>query len=353
MKIIRLATFLDFGGVERRLEIISHICDEHEWVFCAINKGGTAEDYIRKQGKRVVCFRLSYKIPSILTLYKLYKFYKKEKPDVVHTSGAEANFHGVLAAKLAGVPVVVSEEIGIPSQGRMAKRIFSFIYALSDYVVGNSEPVIKYLQKENGVTSKKTVRIPNPMLFKPVSLRIENEDDVFRIVSVSRLEPVKNLESVLRVVAQLISEGFTIQYTIVGDGSHISELKALASSLGLEEKVVFAGYQNNPLPYLQAADLYVLTSFTEGFSNSLAEAMYSGTPSLSTKVGAAEEIISDSKNGWLVQPDDDSDLKQKIKTIIGIGKEERNQIGQIGKQTITENYSLEKHAGLLMQVYQK
>ncbi|WP_442787030.1 glycosyltransferase [Flavobacterium suncheonense] len=352
MKIVRLATFLDFGGVERRLETLSHIRDEHDWVFCAINKGGTAAENIQKQGKRVVCFGLSYKIPSFATIYKLYRFFKKEKPEVVHTSGAEANFHGVLAAKLAKVPVIVSEEIGIPSQSKTAKRIFKFIYNLSDYVIGNSAPVISYLEKENGVKRKKLQQIPNPMIFQELDERPERKDEILRIVSVSRLEPVKNIESVLRVIAQLLSEQHKIRYTIVGDGSHRFVLEALVKELNIEEYVTFAGYQSNPVPFLQAADLYVLTSFTEGFSNSLAEAMYSETPSLSTRVGAAEAIISEGENGWLVPPGDDEVLKRTLTTILTTDRETRKAIGKKGKQMIAANYSLANHAAMLMKLYQ-
>lgn len=353
MKIIRLATFLDFGGVERRLETLAHIRDEHDWVFCAINKGGTAAANIQKQGKRVVCFELPYTIPSFSTIYKLYRFFKKEQPQVVHTSGAEANFHGVLAAKLARVPVVISEEIGIPSQSKLAKRIFKFIYNFSDYVIGNSEPVISYLEKENEVKRKKLKQIPNPMIFQKLGERPERKDEIFRIVSVSRLEPVKNIESVLRVMADLLSEQYKIHYTIVGEGKHRPVLEALVKTLRLEEQVTFAGYQSNPISFLQAADLYVLTSFTEGFSNSLAEAMYCETPSLSTRVGAAEEIISEGENGWLVPPGDDAILRLKLKAILQTDSEKRKRIGKKGKQTIAENYSLDQHVATLMRLYQK
>lgn len=353
MKIVRLATFLDFGGVERRLETLSHINDEHEWIFCAINKGGTAAKNIQKQGKRVICFGLPYKIPSFITIYKLYRFFKKEKPNVVHASGAEANFHGVLAAKLARVPVIISEEIGIPSQSKMAKRIFKFIYNFSDHVIGNSEPVIAYLRTENEVKPEKLKQIPNPLIFKELGKRPERNEDVFRIVSVSRLEPVKNIESVLRVLAELLSQQHKIHYTIVGDGNYRLVLETLVKELKIEENVTFAGYQSNPTPFLQAADLYVLTSFTEGFSNSLAEAMYTEIPSLSTSVGAAEELISESENGWLVPPGDDEALKRTLKAIVGTDREMLKAIAAKGKQTIAENYSLEKHVALLMGLYQK
>ncbi|ESU22158.1 hypothetical protein FEDK69T_21340 [Flavobacterium enshiense DK69] len=351
MKIIRLTTFLDFGGVEKRLVNISHANDGNDWVFCAINKGGEAETKIREQGKKVISFNWAYKIPNLQTVYKLYTYFKKESPDVVHTSGAEANFHGVLAAKLARVPVVVSEEIGIPSQSRTAKSIFGLIYRLSDFVVGNSQPVIDYLKTENKVSKRKLKLIPNPMLFPELPQTEKTRSDVFRIVSVSRLEAVKNIESILKSVSRLVSENINVEYVIVGEGAQRSSLENLVAQLGIKDNVTFAGFQNNPYPFLQQSDLYVLSSYTEGFSNSLAEAMYSGTPSLSTKVGAAGDIIMDGHNGWLVEPNNDTDLFLKLKEVISFVEIQRNTVGHKGKKTILENYSLENHLTSLMNIY--
>jgi len=353
MKIIRLTTFLNFGGVEKRLINISNVRDSNEWIFYAINKGGTAAEQIKKQNKQVVCLDLTYKIPQISTIYKLYQVFKREKPDVVHTSGAEANFHGVIAAKLAGVRVVVAEEIGIPSQGFLAKKIFQVIYQMADFAVGNSKLVTRFLRDMNGVADTKLVLIPNPMIFPDLPAIKKTIEAEFNIISVSRLEPVKNIESVLRAVSRLIADGIKIKYTIIGDGASADLLKNLVLSLGIENNIIFAGFHADPYPFLLKSDLYVLTSFSEGFSNSLMEAMFSGIPSLSTKVGAAEEIIDDGINGWLVEPNDDDDLLKKLKLIVQLTEEERTQIGVSGKKTITDNYSLQNHIDLLMELYLK
>ena len=352
MKIIRLSTFLDFGGVEKRLTNIAHVQDENQWIFCAINKGGTAEKEIEKLGKRVVVFNLGYKIPNIITIVKLFKFFVRERPNVVHTSGAEANFHGIIAAKLAFVPVVIAEEVGIPKQSGIAKKIYSLIYYFSDVVVGNSKQVIDYLNVENNVSSKRLKLIPNPVIFPNLPSVIKNESN-FNIISVSRLEPVKNIESMLRVVAKVRDLNYPVIYSIVGDGINSTNLKALSRELKLEDNVKFLGFQDNPYTFLLTSDLYVLTSFTEGFSNSLTEAMYCAVPSLTTRVGVAEELIVDNENGWIVNVNDDDALCNSIINIIEIGNQKRQQIGERGKHTVMENYYLQNHIDLLMTIYTK
>ncbi|MDH6307771.1 glycosyltransferase involved in cell wall biosynthesis [Dysgonomonas sp. PFB1-18] len=349
MKIVRLTTFLDFGGIESRFVNLSHVKDDNNWLFCAINKGGDAERKIRKQNKSVYVFGLPYKIPSLITIWKLYIFFSKEKPDVVHTSGAEANFHGILAAKLAGVQTIVSEEIGIPTQSIVAKTFFNFIYKISDHIVGNSNNVVNYLIKENKVSLKKIAKIYNPIIFPPIDISREMHSK-FCIVSVSRLEPVKNIKDVLLVIERLNAEGYNIHYTIVGDGSSKEVLENIVNKNKLD--VIFAGYQSNPYPFFMNTDLFILNSLSEGFSNSLIEAMFSGTPSLSTTVGAAEEIIEDGYNGWLVPPQNQEALYIKIKHIMSLSVEERVCVGMKGHETALK-YSLEEHINQLMDIYAK
>jgi glycosyltransferase involved in cell wall biosynthesis len=350
MKIIRLCTFLDYGGVEKRLINISHIEDSNEWIFCSLNKGGFAQKVITEKGKRVVCLGSGYKIPNLFTIFKLIYFFRKEKPDVVHTSGAEANFHGILAARFAFVPMIIAEEIGIPSQKRIAKYIFKYIYRLSNFVIGNSKLVIKYLIDENQINPKKTRLIPNPLIFNELPKSIIKNKDKFSLVSVSRVEPVKNIEAIINVIYKL-KKKYAIEYLIIGDGSQIKYLKNLTSRLNLEANIIFLGFIEDPIEYLMQSDLFVLNSFSEGFSNSLIEAMYCGIPVISTRVGAAEDIIDDGKNGWLIAPDSESELFRTIKGIFELSSEKRNKVGLNGRNKVVQEYSLKRHTEQLIDIY--
>ena len=127
MKIIRLTTLLDFGGQER--QYISFVEDrmsdiENEYIFAAIGHGGYAENYIREKGFKVKIFNSKPNISNIINIWILYKWFLETKPDIVHTAAAEANFHGVIAAKLARIKVVIAEEIGMPNHSNKAKLIF-------------------------------------------------------------------------------------------------------------------------------------------------------------------------------------------------------------------------------------
>lgn len=354
MKIIRLSTFLDFGGVETRLSTISHVQDANEWIFVCMNKEGKASEIIKKNGKRVINLQTKPSIYSIKTLFKVYNLLKKEQPHVIHTSGAEANFHGILAAKLAGIPIIIGEEIGVPKHGKTAKFIFSKIYALANYVVGNSQAVLDAVHVIDKVPYSKLIKIDNPILFKDLSTYdlAPTDDHIFHIVMISRIEPVKNIDGVIRVVHSLVrNNGLAIRLTIAGSGQLESSLKTMVAELECENIVTFKGFVYDPYPLLLSADLYVLNSFTEGFSNSLIEAMYSGVTALSTLTGAAPEIISDGTNGFLVAVNDEDELSKKITSIYKLTNEERMTIGANGRQTVLDHFSLDQHISSLMKIY--
>lgn len=352
MKILRLSTFLDFGGVETRLTNVSHVTDDNEWLFVCLNKEGKAADKIKANKKRVICLNAKPSIYNISTLKKVYSVIKKEKPDVIHTSGAEANFHGVLAAKLAGIPVIIAEEIGIPNHSKKAQFIFSNVYKFANYIVGNSALVLDAVHRLDKVPKNKLIKIDNPLIFRDLDTSTEKHDsDIFKIVTISRLEPVKNIEGVIKVLSLLLKEKIKVELTIAGSGILENSLKELVAQLNLQESVRFVGFITDPYPYLQQSDLYILNSFTEGFSNSLVEAMYSKTLSLSTDVGAAPQIIVDSNNGFIVPVNDEGALFNKIKDIINMPGEKHKEIEISGHRTVIGNFSLESHVSELMKVY--
>src|SRR5690554_1111084 len=117
MKILRLTTLLNFGGQERKYISFTEIPDllHHEYVFAAIGYGGYAEITLKERGFEVHVLNCNFSIRNFFNIWTVYKLIKKVKPDVVHTAAAEANFHGIIAAKLAGVKTIIGEEIGIPN----------------------------------------------------------------------------------------------------------------------------------------------------------------------------------------------------------------------------------------------
>ncbi len=352
MKIIRLSTFLDYGGIETKMVNLSAVDDpDNIWIFCAIGKGGVASQRILNNGKKVICFDYPHKIPSIATIYKLYLFFRLEKPSVVHTSGAEANFHGIIAAKLAGIKTVIGEEIGIPSQSKIGITIFTYLYKYCDFVLGESKLVVENLRKTFKVDPSKLKVVSNFIENKSSTEVPKNVATPFTLITVSRLVNVKNIKGVLRCIHSLKSKGFVLRFVILGSGEEEFNLKSLSRELLIEDSVEFLGHVENPEIELNKADLFILNSFSEGFSNSLLEAMAYGIPSLSTATGGAVELIKHQHNGWLVEPSNDLQLLTNLEFILKMDKEHLQRIGIAGRDSVRANFSLERHKNQLMSIY--
>lgn len=353
MKIIHLTTFLDFGGIERKKENISSWKDDNEWIFVAINKGGVAEEKIKANCKNVICLGLPYKIPALKTILSLSKVFRELKPDVIHASGAEASFFGFFAGKLANVPKVIIEEIGIPNHSKIAKIIFSFLYKKSYRTLVESHSVANFLLKSYQLKPDVVTVVPNFGTFDYDLSKLKKAESLhFNISMVSRLEPVKNIEGVINVIARLIKLGnHHVKLNILGSGILETSLKQKAEQLQISDSVNFVGFVKDPFPYLIDSDLYILNSYTEGFSNSLLEAMYSKTPSLSTKVGAADDLIEDGENGFLVPADNEEALFQKLKEILELNSETLARIGFNGHESIVTKYTLRSHINQLLDIY--
>lgn len=351
MKVIRMAPNLNFGGIESRLVNISKDKTEiFEQIFVAIGKGGQALDDIKSNNKLVHNLNLKTKIPSIFTIMKIYIFLKKNRPDVVHTSGAEANFHGIIASKLANVPKIVGEEVGIPNQSGIAKFVFSIVYKFADCIIGNSTPVIEFLRTENKVDPKKLFKVSNPMVINNIP-KLKKKGVPFIFITVSRIEPIKNINGIISAFTRL-DNTLNCELWIVGDGSELEKLKNQVNETGFSNKVKFLGYEKNPINVLAQADCFILNSFSEGFSNSLVEAMFAKLVCISTKVGAACEIIKDGKTGFLIEPDNITDLHKKMEEVKKLSIFERNKIGNLACEFVISEFNLKNHLLILKEIYQ-
>ena len=134
---------------------------------------------------------------------------------------------------------------------------------------------------------------------------IEHPDGML-FVTVGRLSPEKGFGRLLDIINRLKEDGERVNLWIIGDGPIESELKQKCIDLGLEEEVLFLGRQNNPHKFTAKADIFVCSSFVEGYSTACTEALMLNVPVVTTCVSGAEEIIEEAECGIMTGMDDDS-----------------------------------------------
>lgn len=137
----------------------------------------------------------------------------------------------------------------------------------------------------------------------------------FKLVGVGKLVPVKAFERLISVTARLRENGIPAHLYLLGQGPEKDRLSVLACDAGIADYVSFLGYQTNPYRYLRQADLFVCSSFSEGFSTATTEALIVGTPVCTTEVSGMREMLGDSKYGLIVENNEEA-LYQGIKQFL-------------------------------------
>lgn len=350
MKILRITTLLDFGGQEKKYISFTEKPEllKNEYIFAAIGYGGNAEKILKERGFVVHILNKKFAIINISNIWSVYQLIKKLNPDVVHTAAAEANFHGIIAAKLAGVKVIIGEEIGIPNHSPSAQKVFGLVYKLASKLICVSKSVKNHLINIGEITDSKGIVLYNPVSVAKAFPKLESEK--FQIVYVGRLEKVKNVETLLRAFAKVNNEN--LQLTIVGEGRERQNLERLVQELKTEGQIIFKGFQTEPSKFVCDADLYVLPSYSEGFGIAAVEAMFQKVPVLCSNVGGIPEFVIHGENGWLFNPQSVDDLVSQLKVIISMEKETRIAIGTRGFNDVINQFTVEKYIKNLEEIYE-
>jgi glycosyltransferase involved in cell wall biosynthesis len=161
--------------------------------------------------------------------------------------------------------------------------------------------------------------------------------------TVGRLNEVKRQDLLLRAVAALGGEYRDVRILLVGDGPERLALEQLARNLGLDERVVFAGYQSAPERFLPAMDVFALTSRLEGLPLALLEAWAAGLPVVSSAVGGVPKVVRNEETGWLFPSGDERALCAVLRSIWA-DPGRAAAVAAAGQRVVRERYSLERMA---------
>lgn len=131
-------------------------------------------------------------------------------------------------------------------------------------------------------------------------------DDTQNLVCVGRLSTEKGVDRLLRVCVRLLQEGLAPRLWVVGDGPERNRLEQYAKDHGLKDHVYFEGYQKDPYPYMNGADILVCPSLFEGFSTVITEGLILGKPIVTTDCSGMRELLGDSEFGLITENDDEA-----------------------------------------------
>jgi glycosyltransferase involved in cell wall biosynthesis len=281
---------------------------------------------------------------------RLARFLRTYRPDVLHAHDIYSNIFCTPWARLAGVPVVISSRRWWQEFPRPGLRIANrFAYLLADWVLANSPAVGRMVCDIDGVPASRVVVVPNfvdPGAFEPVPAAQRADllrgagipADAFVVGCVARLTPVKNHAMLLKALQLGVAAQPDMHLLLVGSGPERERLEELVASLGLKEHVHFAGQQLLDWNVHGAAHVSVLCSRSEGFPNTIVEAMAAGVAVVATAVGGVPDAIRNEITGLLVPPDD---WKALAAALIRLCRDAalRHELGERARATAKAEYA--------------
>jgi glycosyltransferase involved in cell wall biosynthesis len=346
-KLIRAGTQRHILSVARGLK--SHGIDSE--IVCLQYEGPLAEQ-AREAGIEVTSLHLKriYDPKAIATLLPTTRLLKRKRFDAALVYLFAAHIYGTIAARLAGIPVVIScrRQCGF----WLKRRYIAARHLANSFVtrtVANSEPVACFVCGTEGLPLDTIEIIPNGVdmeRFIPgrdaASRRWRNRCDAGEadcvVGIVASLKPVKRHDLFLRAAALAAREIAEVRFLIVGEGPLRQEYERLAHELGIDNRVTFAGGVDDVAPALRAMDVFVLASDSEGMSNALLEAMSTGLACAASEVGGNREIIEEDVTGRLFAAGDGDELARIIIGLAG-DKHTRRRLGEAARAKVVEEYS--------------
>ncbi|MDE6846242.1 MAG: glycosyltransferase [Lachnospiraceae bacterium] len=248
---------------------------------------------------------------------KLHGIWKREQPDLVLSCIGKNNFMTVVTTMLTKTRPVVSVvgEAKEEYPNKLMHLLANFLFPFASGVILQTERSKDFFSKR---VQKKAVILPNSLNPNFIKLRYEGERDK-RIVAVGRLDANKNHEMMIRAFAALRDKYPEYTLTIYGEGELRGYLEELAGKLGISERVFLPGVIPDVAAQIEKAALFLLTSYSEGVSNALIEALATGLPVISTDVpsGGTVELMTDGVNGLIIPTGDQQALEKAMDYMLG------------------------------------
>lgn len=289
---------------------------------------------------------------ALLTLVRLLR---RLRPDIVHTHTAKAGALGRVAAKLAGVPIIIHTFHGHVLDGYFNRGATRFFLGIERYLAAITTKVLTVSDGQRRDLLRLGIGRPETVGVMPLGLELDGflrsdlrRGEVRRRLGISmetpligiiaRLAPIKDHATFLEAASELRKSHPDIRFLIVGDGERRSHLEQQAHALGLSDCIHFVGWQRDLEPIYADLDLVVLSSLNEGTPLSLIEAMAAGLPVVATKVGGVPDLVADGKTGLLVPPKDPMAMSRAVDTLLGDANR-RRQMGRMGRDAVYPLYS--------------
>jgi len=296
-----------------------------------------------------------------ILVYKIFLKLLKIRPDIVQTHNWGTALEGLLGAKLAGIRGVIHAERGTLEGRRLNLLVQRLLWGLADQVLSVSQAHRKKMSQMVGLPEESIKVIPNGVdaerfspnsgLKGPVRKKFGIKKDSLCIGTVGSLRSVKNQVLLVKACEAIFPRFKHVEALVVGEGPLKGELLQEATDKGLSERLHFVGSRTNVHEILNALDIFVLPSLSEGMPNAVLEAMACGLPVLASAVGGTPELIEDGKSGVLFPSNDLNAFVQSLEKLIQ-DRQTRQAFGLEGRRRVLAHFSLKEKVLAYQRLYE-
>jgi len=349
-QLVHIITSLKMGGAESLLCDFLAFADHDTYEFAVIYfHEGPNVDRLRALNIPLFHIKGAFCVYDPIFFWRLYRCIKSLRPSLVHTWLWSANIAGRIIGTLLGVPVINSFHNNVDQDGTFRGLLDCYSQWMATELVAVSDGVAASLVEHHNVAPAAITTIKNGIAADAIKERGQHSaknraslglsEMHFVIGSVGRFVALKNYGLLIEAFALLAQEVDDARLILVGSGPEEQHLRDLAVSLGITDTVIFVIGQQS-YGYYPLFDCFALSSYKEGISMALLEAMSFGLPCVSTHEKTTHDVIKQGVNGLLVPSGNKIALKEALKTVIN---ERENAVlwGENAYKTVKIDLSLE------------
>jgi glycosyltransferase involved in cell wall biosynthesis len=346
-RVLVLITLAEMGGAQRYVaSLLPALVDEFDIVVAAHGDGWLG-DAARRAGARYVALRHLQRAidprKDVLGLVELVRLFRHERPAIVHANSSKAGILGRVAALVARVPVRLFTVHGWAFKAHRGATARAYLWAdrlmspitTTTICVAESEREAGLramtCRRTRTVVIRNGVELDRPLRASAAAVR------PVTVLSVGRLRAPKDFTTLVSAVAAF--EPGAVRLLIVGDGPDRPRIAEAIARLGLDDSVELLGPRDDVDALLATADVFVLSSDSEGMPMSVLEAMAAGLPVVASAVGGVSEIVRDGETGTLVPPRDPVALGRAIARLVE-DPALRQRFGAAGRRRAEREFAL-------------
>jgi len=348
-RVLQVVLSLTPGGTERLvIELSKRLHSDHGMAVCCLDEPGAWASELTECGITVKALGRTPGFKPDLGR-RLAAMAAREGADTLHCHHYSPFVYGAIASLWQPLRVIFTEHgrvhDGPPSRkrrfvNRLLRRVPAGVYAVSNdlkrYMTSEGFPAEQVHVIHNGIDTGPGTTDSHRVLARAT---LGLPADRIVVGAVGRLDPVKDLGTLLEAFACVVPSFPTAHLVLVGDGEERARLERLIASYGLSSRVALTGYRRDARALLRGFDVYVNSSVFEGVSLTILEAMAAGLPVVATHVGGTPEVIRADTTGMLVPRRNASALAGALQALLG-DSNMRRAFGAAGRARVENHFSL-------------